>query len=330
MDPCISIIIPVYNVELYLEKCIESVINQTYKNLEIILIDDGSPDHCGEICEQFALKDKRIRVIHKENGGLSSARNIGLELFTGDYIGFVDSDDWIENSMYERLLEKAIEVDASIVQCGYQIMTMDGRIKRKHVFRDEVFITNQLILDAYFSQTNIHVVVWNKLYKRNLFENVRMVEGRLYEDTMASIEIMLQCNRFASIEGVYYNYLFNINSITKSSFTPKKMDAIFAANYVLEKCKTYSPRYINHCHILSCLYCLHLFYELQYTSNNEYILIFKKIIVEEFNLHLNVIKRSKEFRNSRINNRILILGFRYNKWIIFRILRLYNYLRCVF
>ena len=118
-EPLISIIVPVYNVEKYLSKCIDSIINQTYKNIEIILIDDGSTDSSGAICDKYALVDSRIHVLHIENSGVSNARNVGLNHATGDYIGFVDSDDYIEPNMYELLLEELIADDVDVVQCNH-------------------------------------------------------------------------------------------------------------------------------------------------------------------------------------------------------------------
>ena len=118
MQPLISVIIPVYKVELYLRECIDSVLAQTYQNLEVILVDDGSPDQCGSICEQYAEKDNRVCVIHKENGGLSDARNAGIDVAKGEYIGFVDSDDWVAPDMYECLYKASVEYNAEFVVCG--------------------------------------------------------------------------------------------------------------------------------------------------------------------------------------------------------------------
>lgn len=119
MNDLISIIVPVYNVEKYLNKCIDSIINQTYKNIEIILVDDGSTDNSGKICDEYLLRDSRIKVIHKNNGGLSSARNEGINISSGEYIGFVDSDDWVEPNMYEEMYKKILYSNADIVDCGY-------------------------------------------------------------------------------------------------------------------------------------------------------------------------------------------------------------------
>ena len=135
MDEKVSIIVPVYNVEKYLDKCIESIVNQTYRNIEIILVDDGSPDKCPEICNEWAKKDDRIKVIHKENGGLSSARNAALEIAQGDYITFVDSDDWIENDMIQSMLTCAAKNDADIVCCGFYFDNVDttGPVSYTHL-----------------------------------------------------------------------------------------------------------------------------------------------------------------------------------------------------
>ena len=118
MDSLISVIVPIYNVEKYLQKCVDSIINQTYKNLEIILVDDGSPDNCPKMCDDYAEKDSRIKVVHKENGGLSDARNVGMEVATGEYVSFIDSDDYISLDFYETLLETIVDNDSDVVECG--------------------------------------------------------------------------------------------------------------------------------------------------------------------------------------------------------------------
>ena len=122
MSEKISVIVPIYKTEQFLSKCIDSIINQTYKNLEIILVDDGSPDNCPKICDEYAKRDNRIKVIHKENGGLSSARNAGIEIATGDFSAFVDSDDWIDSDMYESLVKLSDEYNADIAECGYRFI----------------------------------------------------------------------------------------------------------------------------------------------------------------------------------------------------------------
>ena len=130
MSDKISIIVPIYNVKKYIQQCVESLINQTYKNLEIILIDDGSTDGCGELCDEFGKKDQRIHVIHKQNGGLSDARNKGIDVASGDYIGFVDSDDWISHNMYEKMLSSLKSVNADIAVCGWVEEFLNNSIEK--------------------------------------------------------------------------------------------------------------------------------------------------------------------------------------------------------
>ena len=162
-SPLISIIVPVYDVEPYLRKCIDSILIQSYRDLEIILVDDGSPDNCGAICDEYAEKDKRIKVIHKKNGGLSDARNAGLDIATGEYIGFVDSDDWVMPDMYEYLYKAVKEYDADMSVCGYYDYwgkTISGRYCQDiQVYKGQEGI--KALLDLKFGN-----YVWNKLYKR--------------------------------------------------------------------------------------------------------------------------------------------------------------------
>lgn len=151
-NPLISVIVPVYKAEPYLQRCVDSIRNQTYSNLEIILVDDGSPDRCGEMCDAFAKEDKRIRVFHKENGGQSSARNLGLNNMTGTYVGFVDSDDWIEPDMYEHLHDILVTHNAQISCCGTQIIHRNGHISYfNSAYPDDTLLctyTTEQALDA--------------------------------------------------------------------------------------------------------------------------------------------------------------------------------------
>ncbi len=173
----ISIIVHVYKVEPYLKQCLESIISQTYKDIEILLIDDGSPDNCGKICEDYAKKDKRIRVFHTENRGLSAARNLGVKESKGEFIGFVDSDDWIEPDMYEALLNKAIGYGADICECNFWF----GTGTKNYIDLENRVYRNYESLEALFKDKICHVA-WNKIYKRELFETISFPEGRNIED----------------------------------------------------------------------------------------------------------------------------------------------------
>ena len=262
----ISVIIPVYKVEKYLVRCVNSVLNQTYSDLEIILVDDGSPDSCGKICDELQKKDSRIKVIHKKNGGLSSARNEGLLFATGEYIAYVDSDDYIDKTMYEKLMNYMIETDADIVQCGYThvVENNDGKVVRKtDVFFEEGNLkTQKSILDVFFKIGVIDLVVWNKLYKRKALENVKMVEGRWHEDTMATFDILLNVNSVASISESLYSYVHREDSITGICFNEKHFDSLYASEYIVERSIGAAPDYVDQARGLFCLNCSYLYIKL--------------------------------------------------------------------
>ena len=169
----ISVIVPVYNVEKYLEKCIDSILSQTFKNFEIILVDDGSTDSCGIICDEYERLDNRVKVIHKINGGLSSARNSGLEIASGEYVAFVDSDDWIDKNMYQELYNEAKKNNADIVQCKF-IKAKDENVSIYNNEFNEVEVIGNLdaLCNLYNERCIETVVTWNKLYKRYLFNDI--------------------------------------------------------------------------------------------------------------------------------------------------------------
>lgn len=220
--PLISIIVPVYKVENYLNRCVDSIVNQTYKNLEIILVDDGSPDNCGKLCDELAETDARIRVVHKQNGGLASARNAGLEIATGDYVGFIDSDDWIEHTMYETLSELIIKNDCQISACGIQCDHPNGT---HHFFNSnypkqqniEKFTKKQAIKEL-IQNYKITNSACDKLFAKQLFENLRFTEGIIYED----FDLMPRC--IEQVENVVYtpvpmyHYVMTDTSITRGEF----------------------------------------------------------------------------------------------------------------
>lgn len=203
-QPKISVIVPVYKVELYLRECVDSIIGQTYRNLEIVLIDDGSPDNCGAICDEYAEQDNRVRVIHQSNCGLSAARNIGLETATGDYIGFVDSDDWVEPELFQLLAE---EIDASgvdIAICGRIEEYPDKRILRACP-RPSV-MQREEALKALLENNVIQNFVWDKLYRRELFDELRFPEGKSYEDMAIMHKLFLRSQKVACITETLYHY----------------------------------------------------------------------------------------------------------------------------
>lgn len=214
--PLISVIVPIYKVEKYLDRCINSIVNQTYRNLEIILVDDGSPDKCPLMCDEWQKKDERIKVIHKENGGLSSARNAGLDIATGEYIAFVDSDDYILPDMYEYLYRLIDENDADFSMCEFMYADEKGlAIDDNSDTEDEKIdvLSGDEALEEFVMRNWHYVLAWNKLYRKHIFRNLRFPEGKLHEDDFIAHIIIYQCIRIAYTTRKYYMYTQRDDSI---------------------------------------------------------------------------------------------------------------------
>ncbi|MFD2214021.1 glycosyltransferase family 2 protein [Metabacillus endolithicus] len=229
--PLISIIVPIYKVEKYLSNCIDSILDQTFTDFELILVNDGSPDNCGLLCDEYAKEDDRIRVIHKENGGLSSARNAGIDVARGEYFAFVDSDDFIHKKMYEILYNVAKREKSDIVLCDYILANEEESYNlTEYVFYDEVqnFSNMQVLMQLYSSNGVKFVVAWNKLYKKELFDGLRYEEGRIHEDEFIAHRILYKSSKVTFVPVNLYFYLQTHNSIIRSSFNVKKLDAIYA------------------------------------------------------------------------------------------------------
>ena len=211
----VSIIVPIYKVEKYLDKCIESIVGQTYKNLEIILVDDGSPDNCPAMCDLWAQKDGRIKVIHKPNGGLSSARNAGLDISCGNFVMFVDSDDWIDESTVQSLL--SIGEDADIIMCGFSVEYEDGTTFQENSGNKRLEgsdILGEFILD------NIRPEACGKLYRLDLFSETRFDETIKYaEDLDMNYRLMKKASKFISTDEGFYHYIRRAGSITSTDMT---------------------------------------------------------------------------------------------------------------
>ena len=205
MKPLVSIIIPVYKVEDYLSRCMDSILNQTYNNLEIILVDDESPDNCPQLCDEYAKKDARVKVIHKKNGGLSDARNAALEFITGKYCFFVDSDDFIQQNTIAYLVELAEKHQAEIVQCDRELGYNSKFTKEANYTEDNLTIYNNITI---FESSDNKVTIWAKLYLSTLWDGIKMPVGKLNEDDYttwklyykARVIIVTHCQ-------LYYNYI---------------------------------------------------------------------------------------------------------------------------
>ncbi len=225
--PLISVVIPIYNVERYIRKCIDSAINQTYTNLEIILVDDGSPDLCGKICDEYLVIDTRIKVIHKKNGGLSDARNFGINVASGSYITFIDSDDWVRNDYIESLYEAIIKTKSDVSVCEFSYITEND--KRLNSIVDdghyEVFLHKEAIIALMYAN-KILTSAWGKLYKMKLFISRRYPKGKLFEDIPVTYDIFLQNIKVVFVASASYYYLYRESAISKMKFSPERMDAI--------------------------------------------------------------------------------------------------------
>lgn len=231
--PRLSIIVPIYNVEKYLSRCIESILNQTFKDFELILVNDGSTDNCKEICEKYKRMDSRIIVANKKNGGLSSARNLGIDISKGDYIGFVDSDDFIDVHMYEILLNTINAYDSDIVICDYyKVNEYDIKKYEKMKSNNKDIkvenINNIDVIERIITRDIKIVVAWNKIYKRSLFDNLRYKEGVICEDEFLAHRIFYKCNKVSIINQKLYYYIQRKGSIINSPFSPKDFDKIYA------------------------------------------------------------------------------------------------------
>lgn len=274
----ISVIVPVYNVESYVAECIESIQNQTYMNLEIILVNDGSTDASGDICDQYAAYDERIQVIHKENAGVSAARNTGIESANGDYIGFVDSDDYIAPTMYEDMLKLMAEHDLDIIECTAFRNNGDTNIEGCNDGSLEIFNRDEALKMAMY---DCFVAVWSQLYKRRVISDVRFPVGRKFEDSAVSYLFIANTKRVGHINRCLYYYRLNPNSTTQTSFDAKsRWDFVLGYEERLQYAIDHQLPYVDDCNSLlmkAVLSCLTTYYA-KPTGNQVYYDKCKKMI----------------------------------------------------
>lgn len=228
MLPLISVIVPVYKVEEYLDRCVQSILEQTYANLEIILVDDGSPDNCPAMCDAWAQKDSRIRVIHKKNGGLSDARNVGMAAATGEYISFIDSDDWIAPEMMERLVEALERDDSDVAACAVEMAWEDGRPNEALTVRKDRTLDRNEAQRALLHETLLKQPVWYKLYRRETIKDIPFEVGKYHEDVYWSYQAIGNARRVSLIDYVGYYYYQRSGSIMGEGYSLKRLDAIEA------------------------------------------------------------------------------------------------------
>lgn len=224
----ISVIVPIYKVEAYLDKCVQSIVDQTYTDLEIILVDDGSPDRCGDMCEAWAKKDSRIKVIHKENGGLSDARNAGLMIASGSLVSFIDSDDWIKPEFLQTLYDAMQCQNAQIAECAIHLVDEAGNILHSRGPAQTQLIGKMEALRRLILEDGVYQTVWNKLYRRDVIEGVLFEKGKYNEDDFWTYQIFDRIERLALVERPLYNYLQRGGSIMGAGYNPRRLDGLEA------------------------------------------------------------------------------------------------------
>ena len=245
IQPLISVVLPVYNVEVYLKKCLETVVNQTYKNLDIILVDDGSTDNSGEICEEYAKKDRRIRCFHKKNGGLSDARNYGIACAKGEYITFIDSDDTVDYDMIGYLYSLINKFKCRLSLCTHNVVTQNGQKVTPLGDGKEECLTAEKALESMLYHGKVDTSAWAKLYDIHIFANIKYPVGKLFEDIGTTYKTFIEAGKIACGYNPKYYYYVRSNSIVTSSFSDRKLDLLEMTDQMAEDVVTLYPTLAN-------------------------------------------------------------------------------------
>lgn len=235
----ISVIVPIYGVEAYLDRCVRSIVDQTYENIEIILVDDGSPDHCPAICDAWAKKDSRIQVIHKENGGLSDARNAGMAVATGDLLSFIDSDDAIAPDFLEKLHWALTEHHADVAECAVSYVNEAGEILRERKAAPMQTMNNMEALRRLVLEDGIYQTVWNKLYRRSAAIDIPFAVGKYNEDEFWTWQVFDRIGTLAVVQEPLYNYLQRGSSIIGVGYNLRRLDGLEAQFQRMEYLQKY-------------------------------------------------------------------------------------------
>lgn len=289
----VTIIVPIYNVEKYLKECIESIINQTYKNLEIILVNDGSTDDSLKICMDYKEKDKRIVIINKINGGLSDARNKGIDAANGKYICFVDSDDYISSTYVELLYNEARKNNTDIVLCGIKNVNDEKKILSEYGYKKNIVKSGKELLFDYYQENGVEVIVaWNKLYKRELFNTYRYNVGKIHEDEFLTYKILYNLDKVSIISDKLYYYRKNDTSIVNKKFNLKRLDLIEALENRMTFFKENSE---NKLYILTV--------ELYVWVLKDFYVKTKRYIDNSKNIQNNIIKKYKKIKKQFLKSK---------------------------
>lgn len=312
----ISIIVPIYNVETYLPKCIDSILNQTFKNFELILVNDGSPDRCGAICDRYAKLDSRIKVIHKDNGGVSSARNAGLDTAKGNYIGFVDPDDYIDAEMYLRLFNLCEDRDADIAVCR-NIREINGQIEQPRIYSFEIIEMNCVeSLKQMFIGNLYRFALWNKLYRRHCLEDIRFPEGRIHEDLSVNYLFFINAKKVVFTDYPGYIYVKRNESILTKNYNKDRLQSLEAWEEIIDYMKFYYPflmKYVKRCAVFWIIdNANYIQLSINDTKDKQYLLsCIRKFLKENFILFF-------DFKNIPLNNIFTLILLMINEKILLR------------
>lgn len=324
----ISVVIPTYNAEKYIHNAIKSILNQTYKNLQIILVDDGSTDNSGKICDEFAEKDSRIEVIHKKNGGAADARNYGLEKVNGEYIAFLDSDDYLYPTFYEELYKLLKQHNTDIAECDYVRINIDDYEKSQQIienenlkFQQEEEINNnleslRLMYGAALKPYVKKVVLWNKLYKKDLWKDIRFPAGKLYEDERTIYKVYYKANKLVSTNKILHGYIQSNNSMMRRNMTRRMIEdtletcvepaEFFKEHNEIEMESKARRRYLE--------YCIELTYKLKNSVNDEMDILLLELKNNYINYYKNFIDLIKVEKSNEDEKEIIqLLDLVYSK-----------------
>ncbi|MDQ0152990.1 glycosyltransferase involved in cell wall biosynthesis [Moryella indoligenes] len=267
--PKISVIVPVFNVEKYLKDCLDSIIKQSIQDIEIILVDDGSEDSSGQICDQYAEIDDRIKVIHKTNGGLSDARNCGLRVASAQYVGFIDSDDCVDLNFYEKLYHSIKNSKSEIAVSAIWHFDGNKKLKLRQISENTVFSRPDAMKELLISK-RISNSVCNKLFEKKLFDDILFPAGKLYEDEFVTYRVFDRANFISVINETCYHYRYNVDSITHSAFNDRELDRIKASQIKIDFCKVYYPELQNYAKRYLVYDCISALAKMEYYSGEKY------------------------------------------------------------
>lgn len=321
MDPIISIIVPIYNVGKYLPTCIESILNQTFKNFELILVNDGSTDNSGVVCDDYAKKDTRIKIIHKSNGGVSSARNAGLYVAKGEYIGFVDPDDYIDKNMYEKLYRLCIDNNSDIAICRFN-REINGKIQNKESTEEIIELNNMEAMNELFKGNLYRFSLCNKLFSKKCFNDVLFPEERIHEDLSTTYKLFANSKKAVYINYCGYIYVRRENSILTSTYNEKRLQAFIAWDEIIEFIDKNYYEIIEQVIATFTYWCVdNILYILNQVNNskkkNNYLNIIQKYTTKYY-IYIkrnNILSRSYKLRIRifNINYKLFILGRKIRK-----------------